>query len=80
MVSQPSQIASLPADRQRLSLDLAPAVSLLLDHVASVTGQPKSQVVAQALIEALPVLLERADGLQARARAMQGAQGKGGKR
>lgn len=69
---------STPAapDRQRLSLDLAPAVSLLLDHVATVTGTPKSQLVAQALLEALPALLERADGIQKRAQALQPGRGK----
>ena len=63
MAPQPPTIA----DRQRLSLDLAPAVSLLLDHVATVTGTPKSQLVTQALLEALPGMLERADGLEKRA-------------
>jgi len=64
-----------------LSLDLSPQVALLLDHVAAVLGAPKSQIVAQALVEALPALLERADGLQKRAQALnQAQQGKGAKR
>jgi hypothetical protein len=54
--------------RDRLSLDLSPSVSLLLDHISGVTGTPKSQIVSLALIEALPLLLERADGLAKRAR------------
>lgn len=67
-------IAPIPAaDRQRLSLDLAPAVSLLLDHVSEVTGTPKSQLVTQALLDALPAFLERSEALQKRAAALQQA-------
>jgi hypothetical protein len=50
-------------ERQRLSLDLAPAVSLALDNISAVTGVPKSQVVMAALLEALPGLMERTAGL-----------------
>lgn len=53
-------------DRQRLSLDLAQPVSLLLDHVSAVTGVPKSQLVLGALLDALPGLVERADALKRR--------------
>lgn len=53
-------------NRQRLSLDLAPGVAVLLDHVSTVTGVPKSQVAMQALLEALPALLERAESIQKR--------------
>ena len=60
-------------DRARLSLDLAPGVSLLLDHVSTVTGVPKSQLVTQVLLEALPAMLERSDGLQKRATALEQA-------
>lgn len=56
----------LAADRQRLSLDLAPAVTLLLDHIAAVTGATKSQIVLGALLDALPDLVERADALKKR--------------
>lgn len=82
MAPQATPQTAIAADRQRLSLDLAPSVSLLLDHVAAVTGAPKSQIVAQALLEALPAILERADGLQKRAQALQQAQLRpgGGKR
>jgi hypothetical protein len=53
-------------DRQRLSLDLAQPVSLLLDHVSAITGVPKSQLVLGALLDALPAMVERADGLKKR--------------
>lgn len=53
-------------DRQRLSLDLAQPVSLLLDHISAITGVPKSQLVLSALLDALPAMLERADGLKRR--------------
>lgn len=70
---------AVPVERQRLSLDLAPSVSLLLDHVSTVTGTPKSQLVMQALLEALPELLERADSIDKRAAAMR-QRPQGGKR
>jgi hypothetical protein len=65
-------------DRQRLSLDLAPTVSLLLDHVSVATGVPKSQVVLQAVLDALPALLERADAIRKRHGEL--ARPQGGKR
>lgn len=58
------------SSRPRLSLDLAPAVSLLLDHVAEVTGSTKTQIINAALLDALPSLLERADTLQKRAQVL----------
>lgn len=58
-------------DRPRLSVELSPAVSLLLDHINSVTGTPKAQIVSQALLDALPGLLERADTLQKRSSSLQ---------
>jgi hypothetical protein len=54
----PAAPPSLP-DRQRLSLDLAPAVSLALDNISAVTGVPKSQIVLSALLDALPAIMER---------------------
>lgn len=54
----PSPTPQLP-ERQRLSLDLAPAVLLALDNISAVTGVPKSQVVLSALLDALPGLMER---------------------
>jgi len=56
--------------RPRLSVDLSSAVSLLLDHVAEITGATKAQIINAALLDALPVLLERADTLQKRAMAL----------
>jgi hypothetical protein len=58
------------SSRPRLSLDLAPAVSLLLDHVSEVTGSTKTQIINAALLDALPGLLERADTLQKRAQVL----------
>jgi hypothetical protein len=57
-------------DRPRLSVELSPAVSLLLDHINQVTGTPKAQIVSQALLYALPGLLERSEMLQKRAQAL----------
>lgn len=77
----PALGAPAALDRQRLSLDLAPDVALLLDHVSARTGLPKSQLATEALLAALPALLERADGLQKRAQAIHQAQRQqGGKR
>lgn len=61
-------------DRPRLSIELSPAVSLLLDHINAVTGTPKAQIISQALLEALPSLLERAEMLQKKASALSQAQ------
>lgn len=72
---------SSAGDRERLSLDLSPSVSLLLSHVSVVTGVPKSQLVVQAVLDALPGLLERADTLQKRHGVLvQPKPGQGGKR
>jgi hypothetical protein len=49
-------------------------VSLLLDHISTVTGTPKSQIAIQALVDALPALLDRADTLQKRTQAIGQAQ------
>jgi predicted transcriptional regulator len=62
------------SDRPRLSVELSPSVSLLLDHINSVTGTPKAQIVSQALLDALPSLLERSESLQKRAQALTQAQ------
>ena len=72
------------SDRTRLSLDVPPGVLLLLDHCAEVTGQSRTQLVLAALVEQLPVLIERADALRKRVRELeqasqQGRQG-GGRR
>lgn len=65
---------SPPVERQRVTFDVSPSLSLLLDHVCEVTGATKSQVVMQALIDALPALLERSDSLQKRANSLQQTQ------
>lgn len=70
----------LVADRQRLSLDLAQPVVLLLDHVSAVTGVPKSQLVLGALLDALPGLVDRADALKKRQGELARAAQQGGKR
>lgn len=55
-----------PPVRERLTLDLSAQVSLLLDHISHVTGAPRSQIAVQALLEALPHLVERADAIKKR--------------
>lgn len=61
-----------PADppRSRISLELSPAVSLLLDHVADITGSTKVQIANAALLEALPGLLDRSDLISKRLQAV----------
>lgn len=54
------------ADRQRISVELSPVVASHLDHIAEVTGQTKAAIVGAALMDALPALLARADGLKVR--------------
>lgn len=56
--------------RPRISIELSPQVSLLLDHVSDVTGATKAQVINSALLDALPALLERAEVLQKRGNAL----------
>ena len=56
--------------RPRLSIELSPAVTLLLDHVAEVMGTTKTQVIISALVDALPGLIERADLLAKRAQSL----------
>ena len=52
-------------ERMRVSLDLTPPLVLLLDHVSSITGIPRTALITQALLEALPAHLERFQLLQA---------------
>jgi uncharacterized protein (DUF1778 family) len=61
----------IQTDRSRVSIDLSPQVSLLLDHVCDITGSNKSQIVLGALMDALPSLLERAEALGKRASTLQ---------
>lgn len=55
-----------PVERSRLSVELSPVVSSHLDHISEITGQTKAAIVAGALLDALPDLLARADGLKKR--------------
>lgn len=54
------------ADRNRISLDVSEIVLSHLDHISSITGQSKAAIVAACLVESLPDLLARADGLKKR--------------
>lgn len=63
-------------EKTRLSLELSSTVYQLLEHVSDVTGTPKTQLVQQALLEALPEMLARADGLSKRARELSQAKPK----
>lgn len=62
-------------ERTRITADLSPAVLSLLDHVSTVTGVTRTQLVGQVLVDALPGLVARADEIQKRAQQI-----KGGKR
>jgi Cft2 family RNA processing exonuclease len=53
-------------ERTRLSVDLSLVVSSHLDHISEVTGVSKSGIITAALLDALPALLLRADGLKKR--------------
>lgn len=69
--------AAAESARNRLQLDLADSVSLLLDHASGILGVPKSQLVLQALLQALPGLVEQADQVRKRSRELtQATQGK----
>jgi hypothetical protein len=63
-MSPPQPIAA--PERARLSLDLAPSVLALLDHISEVTGVAKSQIVYGALLDAMADLVERADAIKKR--------------
>jgi len=62
------------SNRPRISIELSPHVSLLLDHISDVTGATKAQVINSALLDALPALLERSEVLQKRVNALAQAQ------
>lgn len=61
-------VSSSGADqaRHRIQLDVSPAVALLLDHICEVTGGTHTSLAREALLDALPALLERADALKKR--------------
>ena len=74
-VSPPASPPPPAPERPRLSLDLSPSVSLLLDHISAVTGTPKSQIAIRGdLFDSLPALLDRVDTLQKRTQAIAQAQ------
>lgn len=73
----PKPAAPAESGRSRLQLDLAEPVSLLLDHASNVLGVPRSQLALQALLQALPGLVEQADQVRKRSRELsQATQGK----
>lgn len=55
-----------PPDRSRISVEVSGVVSSHLDHISEITGISKSGILAAALLDALPDLLARADGLKKR--------------
>lgn len=55
-----------PPERQRIAFDVSPAVASLLEHVSEVTGVSKAGIATAALLDALPALLARADGIKKR--------------
>jgi metal-responsive CopG/Arc/MetJ family transcriptional regulator len=62
------------SERSRITLELSASVLSLLDHVCDVTGASRSSIINAALVDALPALLERSDGLHKRAQALTQAQ------
>lgn len=52
------------SERSRLSVEVSAVVSSHLDNIAEVTGQTKAAIMSAALLDALPALLARADGLR----------------
>jgi len=62
--------ASFPStpiqERQRLQVDLAPALMAVLDSYCDVTGQAKTAVITALLIANLPQLHEAAKDLRKR--------------
>lgn len=71
-----SQSTVLDGARIRANIELSPQVSLCLDHVCEVTGATRSQVINSALLDALPGLIDRADGFLKRSRELSQVQGK----
>lgn len=56
----------MSTDRNRISLDVSDVVLSHLDHISAITGQSKAAIVSACLVESLPDLLARADGLKKR--------------
>lgn len=55
-----------PPERQRIAFDVSPSVASLLEHVSEVTGVSKAGIATSALLDSLPALLARADGIKKR--------------
>ena len=72
-----SPAPALAPERFRLSVDLSPVVSSHLDHISEVTGVSKAGIITAALLDALPDLLARADGLKKRHTELNQAKGRG---
>lgn len=64
--SKEPKVTPPPIERSRLSVDLSPVVLSHLDHISEVTGVSKAGIISSALLESLPALLARADGLKKR--------------
>ena len=60
-VGQPGQVD--PPARTRLQIDVTPDVLELLEVVSGVTGQPKTGLILEALMLALPGFVQRAESL-----------------
>jgi predicted transcriptional regulator len=71
-----SSVKPPSSDRSRLSVELSPVVSSHLDHISEVTGLAKASIIAGALLDALPELLARADGLKKRHQELSQAKGR----
>lgn len=52
--------------RIRITVDVAPEVALLLDYISATTGSPRTHIVLQPLLDALPAMLDRADSIKKR--------------
>lgn len=64
------------SERNRLSIELSEVVSSHLSHISEVTGSAKASIVSAALLDALPDLLARADGLKKRHLELNQSKGK----
>jgi hypothetical protein len=60
-------------NRERVTLTLSAPVAAILNDLAEVLGNNKNAIVGDALILALPQLMERADLIKKRGRELQQA-------
>ncbi len=75
MTSPVSTPPTLNSVRTRLQVDLSAPVAALLDDVSATLGVPRSQVVLQAFLQALPALIEHAGKVRNLSRDMARAHG-----